>query len=75
MSEGAFEGVVFDFMEAVHVELPDEAVHLVVSEVVREHDLFEFYDIPYDELEAVRRPVNYLLVVLHLHQLRFTPKI
>ena len=50
MSEGAFEGVVFDFMEAVHVELSDEAVHFVVSEVMREHDFFKFYDVLYDEL-------------------------
>jgi hypothetical protein len=51
--EGALEGVVFDFMEAVHVELPDEAVHFVVPEVVRQHDFFKFYDVLYDELETV----------------------
>jgi hypothetical protein len=51
--EGALEGVVFDFVEAVHVELPDEAVHFVVPEVVRQHDFFKFYDVLYDELETV----------------------
>ena len=44
MSEGAFEGVVFDFMEAVHVELSDKAVHFVVSEVMRQHNFFKFYN-------------------------------
>jgi hypothetical protein len=51
--EGALEGVVFDFVEAVHVELPDEAVHFVVPEVVRQHDFFKFYDVLNDELETV----------------------
>lgn len=35
MPKGALEGIVFDLVEAVHVELSNEAVHLVVSKVVR----------------------------------------
>jgi hypothetical protein len=53
MPEGALEGVVLDFVEAVHVELPHEAIHLVVSEVVREHNFFKFNDVLYDELKAI----------------------
>ena len=48
--EGAFEVVVFHFVEAIHVQLPDETVHFFVSEVAREDDLFEFDDIFDDEL-------------------------
>ena len=42
MAEGGLEAVVFDFVEAVHVELPHEAVELVVAEVFGKHDLLEF---------------------------------
>lgn len=38
MPEGAFEVVMFDFMEAIHVELPYEAVHFIVPEVPGQHD-------------------------------------
>ena len=31
--EGAFEVVVLHFVEAIHVELPDEAIHFFVSEI------------------------------------------
>jgi hypothetical protein len=53
MAEGALEGVVFDLMEAVHVELSNEAVHLVVAEVVRQDDFFEFHDVFDDEFHPV----------------------
>jgi len=33
MFESAFEVVVFDFVEAIHVELPDKAVNFIVPEV------------------------------------------
>ena len=44
-------------MESVHVELPDEAVDLVVSKVSREDDLLEFVDVFDDELDSRGRPV------------------
>jgi hypothetical protein len=75
VAEGALEGVVFDLVEAVHVELPDKAVHFVVAEVVRQDDLLEFQHILYDELQTIRRPVDDLLVVLHLNYNHYTPKI
>jgi hypothetical protein len=33
MLEGAFEIVMFNFMKAIHIELPDETIHFVVSEI------------------------------------------
>ena len=34
MLESALEGVMFDLVEAVHVELSYKAVHLIVAKVV-----------------------------------------
>ncbi len=53
MAEGAFEGVVFNLVKAVHVELSYEAVHLVVAEVVGQYDLFKLDHVLDDELETV----------------------
>jgi hypothetical protein len=75
MSEGAFEVVVFDLMETIHVELPDEAVHFVVSEVAREDDFLEFFDVLYDEFESVRCPVDDLLILFNLNIQKNTLKI
>ena len=44
-------------MEAVHVELPDETVDLVVPEVAGKHDLLEFVHVFYDKLCSIWRPV------------------
>lgn len=41
------------FMEAVHIELTDEAVHVPVPEVLRENDLLKLIDILYDELSSI----------------------
>jgi hypothetical protein len=37
-------------MEAIHVELPDEAIHLAVPEIARQHYLLESIGILYYEL-------------------------
>lgn len=42
MTERAFEVVVFDFVEAIHVELPHKAINFVVPEVFRQYDFLEF---------------------------------
>jgi len=54
-------------MKAIHIELPDEAVHLIVPKVTRQHYLLEFSHIPYHKLETGGRPVYYLgeLVILN----------
>ena len=72
MAEGAFEVVMFDLVEAVHVELPDEAVDFVVAEVAGEHDFLQLLDILDDELEAVAGPVDNLLVLFHLNYMTNT---
>ena len=75
MLEGAFEVVMLDLVEAVHVELPHEAVHLVVPKVPGQHYLFKFRDVLYDELSAVASPVDDLLELLHLNSAHFTFRI
>ena len=71
--EGAFEVVVLHFVEAVHVELPDKAVHFLVPEVAGEDNLFELDDVLDDELESIGRPINNLLVLFHLSKVGNTP--
>lgn len=72
MAEGAFEVIVFDFVEAVHVELPDEAVHFVVAEVPGQYDFLQLLDILDDEFQAVAGPVDNLLVLFHLNYMTNT---
>lgn len=72
MAEGAFEVVVFDFVEAVHVELPDEAVHFVVAEEPGQYDFLQLLDILDDEFQAVAGPVDNLLVLFHLNYMTNT---
>ena len=35
VAESALEMVVLDLVEAIHIQLPDKTIHLVVSEVSR----------------------------------------
>lgn len=72
VAEGAFEVVMFDLVEAVHVELPDEAVHFVVAEVPGQYDFLQLLDILDDEFQAVARPVDNLLVLFHLNYMTNT---
>ena len=39
MPEGALEVVMFDLMEAIHIELPNETVDFIVAEEAREDNL------------------------------------
>ncbi len=50
MFEGAFEMIMFHFVEAVHVELSNEGVHFLMAEVAGKHDLLEFDHVFDDEL-------------------------
>lgn len=50
MLEGALKIVVLHFVEAIHIELPDKAVDLLMPKVARQHDLLELDDILYDKL-------------------------
>lgn len=75
MFESAFEVIVFDFMEAIHVKLSDEAVDFIMAKEAREDKFFKFIDISNDELPSCGAPVNDLTVLLHLNNFIFTPKI
>lgn len=66
MLESAFKAIMFDLMEAIHVELPNKAVHFIVTEVTRKNNLFEFNNVFNDKLETVWCPVDNLLILLHL---------
>ena len=54
-------------MKAVHVELPDEAVHLAVPEEPWEHNLLKFIDVLDDELAARGSPEYYLAELVALN--------
>lgn len=43
--ESTLEVIVFHFVEAIHVELPYETIHLFMTKVTRKHYLFELHDI------------------------------
>lgn len=66
MAKNAFDVIVAGLVEAVHVELADEAVHLGVAEVPGQHYLLQLAHILDHELGARWRPVDDLgeLVVL-----------
>ena len=53
MLKGAFKVIVLHFVEAVHVELPDKAVHFLVPEVAGQNNFFELYNILDDEFESI----------------------
>ncbi len=75
VAECGLEVVVFDFVEAIHVELSHERVDFVVPEVFGKHDLLEFDHVFDHELQAARSPVNYFVVLLVLAKLRSTDRI
>ena len=75
MLEGAFEVIMFHFVEAIHVELPHKAVHFFVSEVSRQHYFLEFDYILDHELLTIVGPVDNLLVFLDLNRRRTTDSI
>ena len=75
MAEGAFEVVMFDLVEAVHVELPYETVDFIMPKVLRQDQLLKFIDILDDELASRWRPIGDLIVLVILHKARGTLRI
>jgi hypothetical protein len=75
VAKGAFEAVMFDLVEAIHVELPYKTVHFVVSEETWQNDLLEFDHVLNHELQSIRGPINYLLVLFNLYHITRTPRI
>lgn len=70
MHEGALERGMFDFVEAIHVELSDEAVDLVVAEVFRQDKLLQFGTVTYDKLCAISGPMYDLMILLVLIKIK-----
>ena len=52
MAEDTFGMFLAGLVESVHVELPDETVHLVVAEELGQHHFLEFTNVLDDELSA-----------------------
>jgi hypothetical protein len=68
MAEDAFGEFIAGLVEAIHVELPDEAVHLVVPEEAGKHHLLKLAHILNHELPARSSPENYLPELIALHR-------
>jgi DNA-binding MltR family transcriptional regulator len=56
--EGAFEVIMLGFVKTIHVQLPDKAIHFVMTEIFRQDDLFEFDYVLDCELASTRRPID-----------------
>lgn len=41
----AFEIIMFSFVKSIHIQLPDKAVHFVMSEIFGEDNFFEFRNV------------------------------
>ena len=70
MAEDTLGELIAGLVKAVHVELPDEAVHLAVPEQPREHNLLKFVDVLYDKLAAGGSPEYYLAEFVALNECR-----
>lgn len=57
MAEHALGVISPGLMKAIHVELPHEAIDLVMPEVSRQDNLLKLIDILYDEFTAGGRPI------------------
>ncbi len=58
MAENVFGGLFAWFVEAIHVELSDEAVDVPVPEVPGEDDLLEILNIFYGKFFAIGQPLD-----------------
>jgi hypothetical protein len=68
VAEDALCEFVSGFVEAIHVELAYEAVHLVVAEVTWQHNLLELASVFNHKLPPRRTPENNLPELLALHR-------
>lgn len=66
MRKDVFGGLLSGLVEAVHVELPDEAVDISVPEVFGKDGLLKLLDISDRELFAISRPMDYLCKLIIL---------
>lgn len=75
MAKCAFEAVMLDLVEPVHVELPDKAVDFIVAEIARKDHFFKLLAVFDDKLKPVRGPVDDLLILFNLNILPNTLRI
>ena len=75
MAKNAFDVIIAGFVETIHVELPDEAIHFGVPEVSRQHHLLQLADVLDHKLGARWRPVDNLGELVVLRGERGTPRI
>ena len=61
-------------MKSVHVELPDETVDVLVSEIFREYFLFKELDVFDRKLSSRRTPFNDLVVSFVLRLEKNVPR-
>lgn len=61
----------FDFVEAVHVELPDKTINFIMSKVTREDNFFKFDNIFNNKLCSVLCPKDNFLKLLILFLVKF----
>ncbi len=69
VAEDILAGILAGLVEAVHIELPDEAIDVPVSEVFGEDVFLEFVDLLDGKLAAVAHPVDNGLVLFVLEDL------
>ena len=75
MAENAFGVISAGFMKTIHVELSNEAIHFVVSEVSRKDNLLKFIDILDDEFKSGWGPVGNFRELLILNVMKNTLRI
>lgn len=68
MTEHTFRVVLSGLVKAIHIQLPDEAVNFVVSEVFWKHYLLKLTDVFNDKLGSSWPPEDYFgkLLILNL---------
>lgn len=70
MFKNAFIAVISDFVEVIHVELPDKGAEISVSEMHRKNLLLEFFHIDNDEAVSLFTPADdfFILMVLRIRK-------
>lgn len=64
MTKDIFAGILAGLMEAIHIELPDEAVNVPVPKIFREDMILKLIDFFDGELASVGHPMNNGLILL-----------
>ena len=63
-----------NFIEFVHVELPDEGGQMLVPEEEGQHLILQLFGVLYQDLSPIISPGNEVLVLIFLNQLTITSR-